>query len=538
MSGISQEEFQRMQTQLLDLRTANYTLMEESNRHRIESRNAVTRLEQAEKELSKVRGTLEKSRRARDVEQLFAENEALQHKLFSQEEEFRLQNRTLMDELGLLVATNEKLEATLRASVGERLEATVQCDLADEEQAAERRQLEDRIRSGSLAVETLEQQLAELRRSAAEEADQLRSQLARAQAEADLTPGLRREIDERRDGEAKLSAEVQKLGDELNAAKTRAADVIGQMSADHSQELEVLRLEWAGKEKEYEIQLELTAAQRAEFEVEAAQARQEARDALEDARIADRRIASVTHDLRRQLRAERRRADKLQERLRDLISTDSSSSAAAAAVGPPSAAAAADGDSCSVSSWSLMSGQNESVGAPATPDPQGGDESPDATDPLANGGAGHVDLGAENARLVARLAQTQQDKWRLEERVSHLEESNAAMADEMVRRGQLIQFYCMDQRPNVIRPENSSGSPHLTGSEKLSMRRMVSLIRQIGNDSGDSPTECGPDVQKRLQRMLEETLTKNMHLTEDLERLSQEVVRLSQLVGSAQINAC
>ena len=123
-------------------------------------------------------------------------------------------------------------------------------------------------------------------------------------------------------------------------------------------------------------------------------------------------------------------------------------------MGPPSAAAAADGDSCSVSSWSLMSGQNESVGAPATPDPQGGDESPDATDPLANGGAGHVDLGAENARLVARLAQTQQDKWRLEERVSHLEESNAAMADEMVRRGQLIQFYCMDQRPNVIRPGN------------------------------------------------------------------------------------
>jgi len=48
------------------------------------------------------------------------------------------------------------------------------------------------------------------------------------------------------------------------------------------------------------------------------------------------------------------------------------------------------------------------------------------------------------------------------------------------------------------------------------MRRMVSLIRQIGNDSGDSPTECGPDVQKRLQRMLEETLTKNMHLTVNL----------------------
>lgn len=33
-SAISQEEFQRLQNQLLDLRSANYTLMEESNRYR------------------------------------------------------------------------------------------------------------------------------------------------------------------------------------------------------------------------------------------------------------------------------------------------------------------------------------------------------------------------------------------------------------------------------------------------------------------------------------------------------------------------
>jgi len=33
-AAISQEEFQRLQTQLLDLRTANYTLMEESNRYK------------------------------------------------------------------------------------------------------------------------------------------------------------------------------------------------------------------------------------------------------------------------------------------------------------------------------------------------------------------------------------------------------------------------------------------------------------------------------------------------------------------------
>ena len=110
--------------------------------------------------------------------------------------------------------------------------------------------------------------------------------------------------------------------------------------------------------KQYEIQVELAAAQRAEFEEGAAQARQEAQDALEDVRIAERRIKSVTLDLRRQLRGERRRADKLQERLRDVISDASNPM--------PKADTSIDHDNCSVSSWSLMSGQNEGH-ASATP---------------------------------------------------------------------------------------------------------------------------------------------------------------------------
>ena len=54
-------------------------------------------------------------------------------------------------------------------------------------------------------------------------------------------------------------------------------------------------------------------------------------------------------------------------------------------------------------------------------------------------------------------------------------------------------------------PASFSPSP---GSEKLSVRRMVSLIRQIGGDAeGETDGQ-----QRRLRRMLEETLTKNMHL--------------------------
>lgn len=56
------------------------------------------------------------------------------------------------------------------------------------------------------------------------------------------------------------------------------------------------------------------------------------------------------------------------------------------------------------------------------------------------------DLMVENSRLVARLATMQQEKWRIEERVSHLEENNATMAQELINRGKLIQHYCMDAR--------------------------------------------------------------------------------------------
>jgi hypothetical protein len=66
-------------------------------------------------------------------------------------------------------------------------------------------------------------------------------------------------------------------------------------------------------------------------------------------------------------------------------------------------------------------------------------------------------------------------------------------------------------------------------SEKIkNVRKVMDLL--VNPDQVDA-------VQKeelaRMQRMLEETLTKNMHLQKDLEHLSQEVVRLSKLVVPA-----
>ncbi|KAI8511352.1 regulation of modification of synaptic structure [Branchiostoma belcheri] len=117
--GLSDEEFQRLQTQLLELRTSNYQLQEQCRRQDRELVNLRSTSASLEKELQK-----EKSKpsfmqnigqnigkgKKKELEGLQAENEALQHRLGSQEEEFRLQNQTLMDELTKVVAASEDLE--------------------------------------------------------------------------------------------------------------------------------------------------------------------------------------------------------------------------------------------------------------------------------------------------------------------------------------------------------------------------------------------------------------------------------------------
>ena len=52
-----------------------------------------------EKELTSAQKTIAKSKKALEVQQIIKDNESLQHKLRCQEEEFRLQNQTLLEEL-------------------------------------------------------------------------------------------------------------------------------------------------------------------------------------------------------------------------------------------------------------------------------------------------------------------------------------------------------------------------------------------------------------------------------------------------------
>lgn len=59
-------------------------------------RDKITSLDE---ELNKANKTISKSKRMKEVESLIADNESLLRKLQNQEDEFRLQNSTIMQEL-------------------------------------------------------------------------------------------------------------------------------------------------------------------------------------------------------------------------------------------------------------------------------------------------------------------------------------------------------------------------------------------------------------------------------------------------------
>ncbi|KAL7399126.1 hypothetical protein ABVT39_020464 [Epinephelus coioides] len=108
--ALSEEEFHRMQAQLLELRTQNYQLSDDLRKNSAELNAVRQKNVVLERDFVKAQKALNKSKKAQEVEALLSENEMLQGKLHSQEEDFRLQNSTLMTELSKLCTQIEQLE--------------------------------------------------------------------------------------------------------------------------------------------------------------------------------------------------------------------------------------------------------------------------------------------------------------------------------------------------------------------------------------------------------------------------------------------
>ncbi|XP_061745256.1 GRIP1-associated protein 1 isoform X4 [Nerophis ophidion] len=315
------------------------------------------------------------------------------------------------------------------------------------------------------------------------------------------------------------------LEQQLNEAQENTE----RLTAEHQQAVKVLQdqhtLDLQAKQVEAEEvhqQLLEVQKQRDQHDEAIVKLKQEIKDTVDGQRILEKKGSAALKDLKRQLHLERKRADKLQERLQEILTNSKTRTGleelVLSEINSPSRTQQT-GDSSSVSSFSYrdMMKENQS----ANPAKSGGGS------PQCQRAAELSD--DELGELFQRLAEVQQEKWMLEEKVKHLEVSCSSMAEDICRKSAIIETYVMDSRIDV-----SGGAVGSHGGSQGDRGGLGSVLRDLVK-SGDENLR---EMNKKLQNMLEEQLTKNMHLQKDLEVLSQELVRLSKEPGPDGSSSC
>ncbi|CAL8369905.1 unnamed protein product [Lota lota] len=324
-----------------------------------------------------------------------------------------------------------------------------------------------------------------------------------------------------------LQAEVQTM-EETKACLDRrlrdAEDTIAKNSLEHEEQTENLKKEHTLHLEEKEVEMEGVRRQLIEVEklrdengdiIE--KLKQEIKDTVEGQRILEKKGSAALKDLKRQLQSERKRADKLQERLQEILTNSKTRTGleelVLSEISSPSRTQQT-GDSSSVSSFSYRDMMKEAQ--PPREKASGGSPPP----PQCSADLSDEEVG----ELFQRLALVQQDKWMLEEKVKHLEVSCSSMAEDIRRKSAIIETYVHDSRTDACGGPGAHGAPHGERGGLGERMGLGAVLRDLVKPGDENLRE----MNKKLQNMLEEQLTKNMHLQKDLEVLSQEVVCLSQ----------
>ncbi|XP_059158587.1 GRIP1-associated protein 1-like [Physella acuta] len=307
--------------------------------------------------------------------------------------------------------------------------------------------------------------------------------------------------------EEQLASAVTSFEEERESMKKEKLSEIEALNLRHQEEMGRLQeesgrclAEWALKEASLNQELE-------QINATISQLKQQIKDKEDDKKLHEKKGMIVLKDLKRQLHAERKRAEKLQLKLQEVLSEDSNKHMEDFFRTPDSDLQ----ETSSLSSWGAgASGLCRDSVASGPQSPISGH----------NSHSSDTSVGDEYNDLLKRVAALQQEKWALEEKVNHLETSNSCMAEDILKKTSIIEHYVMESRTG---PKPSH--PH---EEKLTLKKVMDLVNKNSDHA-----QHAQDMNKKLQSMLEETLTKNMHLQQDLEVMSQEVVRLSKLTAPA-----
>ncbi|XP_071784122.1 GRIP1-associated protein 1-like isoform X2 [Asterias amurensis] len=410
---------------------------------------------------------------------------------------------------------NTRLNETLREVQNDR--DNLHRDLQEARKSAEKRKtmLDDLAIQTQTIKQQHEAEMGRLSESHQTERDNLKQQL---QEQTILCREMEPLKDQLVDREAKLLALEETKGwferrlaeteEELKNTKECSEEEIAALNEQHSKSLREMEEEAAEKE----LELNLSQEQRQRLLNDIDKLKQEAKDGVEERKIGEKKGYTMVKDLKRQLRQERKRGDKLQERLQEFLTQSNQGRGGIEELFQDTSFDDRQKlDSSSVSSWS-MTGQMAKDTSEIAPSP--------------NGSMMSAALSEETNELIARMTELQTANWALEEKVRHLEESNGCMADDLLKKTAIIEAHVMERK--VVVPMKPAPPPET--AKKVAFKKMMDFVK---GDDNSQVANNQREMNQKLQIMLEETLTKNMHLQQDIEMLSGEVVRLSKLAPLA-----
>ncbi|EDL33921.1 GRIP1 associated protein 1, isoform CRA_a [Mus musculus] len=393
------------------------------------------------------------------VEGLLAENSALRTSLAALEQiqtaktqelnMLREQTSELASELQHRQAEYEELmgqKDDLNSQLQESLRANSRLLEQLQEIGQEKEQLTQDLQEARKSAEKRKVMLDELAMETLQEKSQHKEELGavRLRHEKELL-GVRaryeRELRELHEDKKRQEEELRGQIREEKSWDSPSRESLQQQQQEQEETLKLCREEHAAelKGKDEELQNVREQLQQAQEERDGhvktiSNLKQEVKDTVDGQRILEKKGSAVLKDLKRQLHLERKRADKLQERLQEILTNSKSRTGLEELVLSEmnSPSRTQTGDSSSVSSFSYREilKEKESSAIPA----RSLSSSPQAQPPRP------AELSDEEvAELFQRLAETQQEKWMLEEKVKHLEVSSASMAEDICRKSAIIE---------------------------------------------------------------------------------------------------
>jgi len=151
------------------------------------------------------------------------------------------------------------------------------------------------------------------------------------------------------------------------------------------------------------------------------------------------------------------------------------------------------------------------------------------------GGSGNgktaATLQAENQALVGRLCTMRQAAERAEEKMAFYEEHVRDLTVDLEEKTHIIRQYLLREQRGMF-PREQPPSPAAASPKKRSagggLKALFGVGRPAGALEGGEDGQLSATVVRKLQEVLEDTLTKNMQLQDNVDHLSRQVQQQQQ----------